>query len=56
MQMERTRGDGGYDYISVDSGSAFTQCFWWCLILLDGTHEEMEYDDEMVFRDDNNNA
>jgi hypothetical protein len=27
MQLERTRGDGGYDYYSVDKGSAFTSCF-----------------------------
>jgi hypothetical protein len=25
--LERTRGDGGYDYLSVDGGSAFTTCF-----------------------------
>ncbi len=25
--LERSRGDGGYDYLSVDSGSAFTSCF-----------------------------
>ena len=27
MHLERTRGDGGYDYLSVDRGSAFTTCF-----------------------------
>eukprot|EP01036_Dinobryon_divergens_P027108 gene27108-35827_t len=27
MHLERTRGDGGFDYHSVDSGSAFTSCF-----------------------------
>lgn len=25
--LERTRGDGGYDYLSVDRGSVFTECF-----------------------------
>ena len=25
--LERTRGDGGYDYLSVDKGSAFSTCF-----------------------------
>lgn len=25
--LERTRGDGGYDYYSMDRGSAFTTCF-----------------------------
>ena len=27
MHLERTRGDGGFDYHSVDIGSAFTSCF-----------------------------
>jgi hypothetical protein len=27
MHLERTRGDGGFDYLSVDTGSAFTSCF-----------------------------
>lgn len=26
-QLERTRGDGGYDYYSMDRGSAFSTCF-----------------------------
>ena len=26
-QMERTRGDGGADYLSVDLGSQYTSCF-----------------------------
>ena len=26
-QLERTRGDGGSDYYSMDAGSAFTGCF-----------------------------
>lgn len=25
--LERTRGDGGYDYFSMDDGTAFTLCF-----------------------------
>jgi hypothetical protein len=25
--LERTRGDGGYEYFSMDYGSAFTTCF-----------------------------
>ena len=25
--MERTRGDGGYDYFSVDRGTAYSTCF-----------------------------
>jgi hypothetical protein len=25
--LERTRGDGGYDYFSMDGGSVFTLCF-----------------------------
>ena len=27
LHLERTRGDGGYDYLSLDKGSAFTTCF-----------------------------
>jgi hypothetical protein len=27
QHLERTRGDGGYDYYSMDRGSAFTTCF-----------------------------
>jgi hypothetical protein len=27
MHLERTRGDGGHDYYSMDKGSAFTSCF-----------------------------
>lgn len=27
MHLERTRGDGGYEYFSMDTGSAFTSCF-----------------------------
>lgn len=26
--LQRTRGDGGSDYLSVDGGSAHTACFW----------------------------
>ena len=25
--LQRTRGDGGYDYLSVDSGSSYSICF-----------------------------
>eukprot|EP00388_Colpodella_angusta_P042617 GDKK01056877.1.p3 GENE.GDKK01056877.1~~GDKK01056877.1.p3 ORF type:complete len:117 (-),score=3.15 GDKK01056877.1:57-407(-) len=27
MHLERTRGDGGYEYYSMDEGSAHTTCF-----------------------------
>ena len=27
LMLERTRGDGGYDFQSVDSGSQYTTCF-----------------------------
>ncbi len=27
FQMERTRGDGGFEYLSIDRGSAYTTCF-----------------------------
>lgn len=27
FQMERTRGDGGFEYLSLDKGSAYTTCF-----------------------------
>jgi hypothetical protein len=27
MHLERTRGDGGSDYFSMDRGSAFASCY-----------------------------
>jgi hypothetical protein len=27
LHLERTRGDGGFDYYSMDKGSAFTGCY-----------------------------
>lgn len=28
QHLERTRGDGGYDYYSMDQGTAFTSCYF----------------------------